>query len=167
MKCSFRRCAVLKLPLPLATLLAISTAAAVQATPSCYMESNGRIIDLSHMCGDSTSSPPPALPRVVSPEPQSIEQPPAATPVAEDPVTFQVTRTQYDIDTNRTTITGLVVFPRTAEYGERVRPSVYDKRDNTLVTYMPLTTRVRGQRRITVSTDVWGRHFLRDLEGQI
>ncbi|MEM8612778.1 MAG: hypothetical protein AAGF93_12235 [Cyanobacteria bacterium P01_H01_bin.105] len=155
---------MLKRLVPVAALLIGSITNSVQAMPVCYMEMHGRLTDLTHICGDGSVDAPLPATEATSLEIPDVQQPDIF--VTEDPATFQVTKARYNPDARITTITGIVVFPQSAEYGEIVWPSVYNK-DGSWIADMDPVTRVRGQRRLTVSREVTGRRLLNDLEGRL
>ena len=154
----------------IATLLSLPTVA-VQAMPVCYMEMYEQQIDLSSMCGNSAPSSPLPVPAFGAPEAEfnqldAFELGPLEPIVEENPVTFQVTKVKYDQDNETTTIKGLVVFPRTSEYGDSVLGEVYDRASNSIIAFIS-AERAYGQRRINVETTVTGEYVLRNLEGRI
>ena len=149
--------------LPLAILFTTSTVIAAEAKPVCATDVCAQLFDFGYMGKDGESL---EVPLVTELDVSSLEFAQADDVDVEKETTFQVTRARYDRDTGMTTIKGLVVFPRTADYGESVHVLVYDTREDTLLDSMQ-ATRTRGQRRINVETTVSGRHLLRNLEGRI
>ncbi|MBT9313069.1 hypothetical protein [Leptothoe kymatousa] len=157
-----------KFTLALAFLLATSASSA-QANSACYMEMNGRHMDLGYMCGDGASSSAPLPPSFVPTESEYVAPDYEIFEVVEEsnPVSFELIRSAYNRNNGMTTITGYAVFPRSSEYGDWIQPTIYDRRNGSMIAIMPTIERTRGQRKITATVEVPGQVILKNLEARL
>ncbi|EKU98552.1 hypothetical protein Lepto7375DRAFT_2359 [Leptolyngbya sp. PCC 7375] len=152
----FRINAMLKIIIPLSIALASSVTISGQAL-SCYMETAEGRIDLSHMCGDGSTTNAPATP--TAPPPQRGERVIVAPVPAEPIATFQVQR----INRETGEAYGIVRFSNEAPMGTVVR---YWADVDGVTRSFGSVVRERGHRNIGVEFWLPAGTSLNDIENE-